>query len=317
MAGGARSRPYQVAPAPLEGEAKADDDPADSERVGRVEQEEEKAHTDQHTGSDEIPAEIISPTRVYQNVRASSMMTESSGIEMQFPMFVMPIHKFLGLTELLPHQELRRMEMLVERDASMETVIFVSHQWTSFVHPDHTGRQLHALQRMFERMLTGEVPEVDAPIVDRLAFKDKVKVAPREWKSMLRNTYIWVDFAGVPQEDPTTANDAASGSDGRYVRHNEHKGESYTSTHQQAGRSIAPLHLTLHRALRQVHCDVWRPDQSSQLNSSVHRARDAFLRRVAKCRPSRTPRRCVRIRVMASTWLVPRRADRACAFTPQ
>jgi len=103
----------------------------------------------------------------------------------------------------------------VERDASMETVIFVSHQWTSYDHPDHTGRQLSTLQRMFARMITGDVPEVDAPFVDQAAFKGKVKVAPREWKGMLRNSYIWVDFAGVPQKESTNTNDAASGSDGR------------------------------------------------------------------------------------------------------
>ena len=128
-------------------------------------------------------------------------------------MFVIPIHTFLGLTELLPHQELRRRGMLVEREKSMATVIFVSHQWTSFDHPDHTGRQLRTLQRMFERMLTSQVPEVDAPFSDQAAFKGKVKVAPREWKNTLRDAYIWVDFAGVPQKE--TANDAAAGSDGR------------------------------------------------------------------------------------------------------
>ena len=236
MAGGARPRPHQVAPGSCEGEA--DDDPADNasrpaasvDRV--VEQEEEEALTDQDPGSnDEIPAGTISLTRVRQNVRLglTRMITallpprssESSGIVMQFPMFVMPIHTFLGLTELLPHQDLRRMNMLVERDDSMNTVIFVSHQWTSFNHPDHSGRQLKTLKRMFERMLTGEVPEVDAPFADQAAFKGKVKVAPREWKDTLRGAYIWVDFAGVPQKEPTNTNDAASGSDGRYALRNE------------------------------------------------------------------------------------------------
>ena len=150
-------------------------------------------------------------------------LESASGIEMQFPMWVMPIHKFLGLTELLPHQELRRSNMLVERDDSMKTVIFVSHQWTSFDHPDHTGRQLLTLQRIFARMIMGQVPEVDAPFVDKAAFKGKVKVASREWKGILRNAYIWVDFAGVPQKETTNRNDAASGSDGRCARNDSKK----------------------------------------------------------------------------------------------
>lgn len=133
-------------------------------------------------------------------------------------MFVIPIHEFLGLTELLPHQELRRRNMLVKRDDSMETVIFVSHQWTSFDHPDHTGRQLRTLQRMFERMLTGQVPEVDAPFSDKAAFQSKVKVAPRKWEGILQNAYTWVDYAGVPQKEASNMNDATSGSDGRCAR---------------------------------------------------------------------------------------------------
>ena len=229
MAGGARARPHQVVPAPSEIEAKADDDPADNESrpsasVDRVSEQKETTHTDQDPESnDETPATL--PTRLHQTVRGSRMVTAGTsrsaespqGIEMHFPMFVMPIHKFLGLTELLPHQELRRMNMLVERDDSMQTVIFVSHQWTSFDHPDHSGRQLHTLQRMFERMLTAEVPEVDAPFVDRAVFKGKVKIAPHEWKSTLLNAHIWLDYAGVPQKESTNTNDAASGSDGRYA----------------------------------------------------------------------------------------------------
>ena len=66
-------------------------------------------------------------------------------------------------------------------------------------------------------MITGDVPEVDAPFVDQAAFLGKVKVAPRAWKGILRNSNIWVDFAGVPQKEPTNTNDAASGSDGRCV----------------------------------------------------------------------------------------------------
>jgi len=136
---------------------------------------------------------------------------------MQFPMFMMPLPHFLRLDELLPHQELRRRNMLVERDDSVQTIIFVSHQWTSFDHPDHTGRQLRTLQRMFERMFTGKVSEVDAPFGDKLAFATKVRIAPGEWPRTLRDAHIWIDFAGVPQKEATNTNDATTGSDGRCV----------------------------------------------------------------------------------------------------
>ena len=98
MIPGGFARPHQVAPAPSSNDSEAKDDELQQSR----------------------PAEIT-----------QSQTTEESGIVMQFPMFVIPVHKFLGLDKFLLHQELRRENMLVERDASMETVIFVSHQWTS------------------------------------------------------------------------------------------------------------------------------------------------------------------------------------------
>ena len=127
----------------------------------------------------------------------------------------------------------------------MKTVIFVSHQWTSFDHPDHSGRQLKTLKRMFERMLTGEVPEVDAPFADQAAFKGKVKIAPRDWKGTLRDAYIWVDFAGVPQKEPANTNDAASGSDGRYAFRNEHKSERKIRIHATFLASCVSHYLSI------------------------------------------------------------------------
>ena len=243
--GGGAPRPHQVAPAP-ETEAHGSDSSETQSRLAasvipRCIGQEEEAHADQRTDSN-VEASAGRPAssqvttgwlwsvlaRGLRRLRRRMMTADleispqplesASGIEMQFPMWVMPIHKFLGLTELLPHQELRRSNMLVERDDSMETVIFVSHQWTSFDHPDHTGRQLLTLQRIFARMIMGQVPEVDAPFMDKAAFTGKVKVASREWKGILRNAYIWVDFAGVPQKETTNRNDAASGSDGRCAR---------------------------------------------------------------------------------------------------
>lgn len=88
-------------------------------------------------------------------------------VEMQFPMWLVPLHHFLGLTELLPHQTLRRLNKIVRHSPMMKTVIFVSHQWTAFNQPDHTGRQLRTLQRMLQRMMAGDVPAVDAPFIDQ------------------------------------------------------------------------------------------------------------------------------------------------------
>ena len=123
----------------------------------------------------------------------------STAVEVQYPMWLLPLHHFLGLDELLPHQELLRRGMLVQWEARMRTVIFISHQWTSFDHPDHTGRQLQTVQRMLERMVMGQVSAVDAPFEDQAALKGNVKITPGEWKSLLYDAFVWIDYAGVPQ----------------------------------------------------------------------------------------------------------------------
>ena len=39
----------------------------------------------------------------------------------------------------------------------MKTVFFLSHQWTSFEHPDHTMDQVRCFKRLLIRMMKGEV----------------------------------------------------------------------------------------------------------------------------------------------------------------
>lgn len=61
-----------------------------------------------------------------------------------YPMYVMHVKDVLGLTTLEPHQKLLRMGKLIVYDDAMceegHDILFISHQWTSFDEPDHTGR---------------------------------------------------------------------------------------------------------------------------------------------------------------------------------
>ena len=50
--------------------------------------------------------------------------------------------KQVGLSKFLPHQVLLKQGKLVRYESSMKAVFFLSHQWTSYDHPDHTGVQL-------------------------------------------------------------------------------------------------------------------------------------------------------------------------------
>ena len=82
----------------------------------------------------------------------------SAATEEQYPMWVVPLHHFLALKHLKPHAQMRAERKLVQWTGEMKeegTVIYISHQWTAFVHPDHSGKQLRSLQRMLERMVMG------------------------------------------------------------------------------------------------------------------------------------------------------------------
>ena len=132
----------------------------------------------------------------------------STATEEQYPMWVVPLHHFLALKHLKPHAQMRAERKLVQWTGEMKeegTVIYISHQWTAFDHPDHSGKQLRSLQRMLERMVMGRVPDIDAPFTDKQFLQGQVKIYSREWGGLLKNCFIWIDYASVPQKGLTLA----------------------------------------------------------------------------------------------------------------
>ena len=127
-----------------------------------------------------------------------------TAVTMQFEMWVMPVSKFVGLSELVSHEKLREEDgMLVKWNPSMTHVFYVSHQWTSNTHPDHTAHQLRAFQAVLLRMLRGDLPET-APV-----DSGHLKISTAEWQQIVRrNCYIWLDFCSLPQKREA-ANDNA------------------------------------------------------------------------------------------------------------
>ena len=81
----------------------------------------------------------------------------STAVEMKYPMWLVPVSAFVKLTKLEPHQVMRHRGELVRWEPSMQTVFFLSHQWTSFEHPDHTMDQVRCFKRLLIRMMKGEV----------------------------------------------------------------------------------------------------------------------------------------------------------------
>ena len=119
-----------------------------------------------------------------------------------------------------------------------DKVIFISHQWTSFNHPDPKNEQLKALQMTIRNLLSGKTtvrtnwalemgygikkviygvlsppdptqtptqskPKPKAQRVDRFepdsyAVPDQI-TGQKEWKELLDDGYIWFDYLSIPQ----------------------------------------------------------------------------------------------------------------------
>ena len=88
-----------------------------------------------------------------------SILRQSSetSVGMKYPMWLVPVSTFVKLAKLEPHQVMRQRGELVMWEPSMKTVFFLSHQWTSFEHPDHTLDQMRCFKRLLIRMMKGEV----------------------------------------------------------------------------------------------------------------------------------------------------------------
>ena len=151
----------------------------------------------------------------------------ATAVREEYPMWVMPMSAFVELDKLLPHQLLKETGKVVQFDTSMVTVFFLSHQcvvrrpqlpertplnvlgarlalhvlhrWTGFCHPDATLEQLRTMQRLFLRMMAGDVKDAEPDFESQAYLPNTTKVTKREWAAMVPNAYIWLDYFSVPQ----------------------------------------------------------------------------------------------------------------------
>ena len=115
-------------------------------------------------------------------------------------MWLLPLHHFIGLSKMKPHQELLREGKLARFDSSMKAIFFLSHQWTSFDHPDPTGEQLRCMQRQVLKMLEGSAANVEVGFSDRTYLPGGASVSGAEWKRLLNagHVFVWLDYSSVP-----------------------------------------------------------------------------------------------------------------------
>jgi ankyrin repeat protein len=98
------------------------------------------------------------------------------------------------------HQKLKTRSFLTRwQDVPSDSeIIFVSHEWLSWAHPDPEGTQLRVLCRVLERLKEGELDTEMDPF-HTLIFKHKFTTKGKDWEAMLKRTYLWVDWFSMPQ----------------------------------------------------------------------------------------------------------------------
>ena len=114
-----------------------------------------------------------------------------------YPFFALPVKHLLELTEWRAHQDLLAEGKLINMtvDAAFadgSEVLFVSHQWTSFQHPDPTGVQLAALQRVVKLLMEGNT-EVRTNSDLENHYAAKLITKGDEWKARLPGAVVWVE----------------------------------------------------------------------------------------------------------------------------
>ena len=123
----------------------------------------------------------------------------STAVTMRYPMHVISVHDFLALEAIEPHQTLLAKGLLKQWDESMTKIFFLSHQWTSFNHPDASGDQLRSFQRVLRRMMAGSLPTVECDLVtSELGLGKFGKVEAKDWPLVVSGAYVWMDYFSVP-----------------------------------------------------------------------------------------------------------------------
>ena len=77
-------------------------------------------------------------------------------------------------------------------------VIFISHQWNGFSHPDPNGRKMEILSHVLRNLRDG-CYDTETTSFHVIVYKQNTITRSFEWKNLLSNAYIWYDWISQPQ----------------------------------------------------------------------------------------------------------------------
>ena len=64
-------------------------------------------------------------------------------------------------------------------------IIFMSHEWVGWSHPDPHGVQLKTFIRVMQRLRSGEISQVEMNVFHTMMYKKNKVVKAKEWQDIL------------------------------------------------------------------------------------------------------------------------------------
>ena len=129
---------------------------------------------------------------------------DSTATDMKFPMYLVPLaqlHNMYGGDEprihrIEAHQKLKeRGELIQWTDLPFDArIIFLSHEWVGWSHPDPHGIQLKTFLRVMKRLECGEITKVEMNVYHAMIYKTNYVVRTEEWKDILSTAYVMLEL---------------------------------------------------------------------------------------------------------------------------
>eukprot|EP00939_MAST-03C_sp_MAST-3C-sp1_P003435 g3435.t1 len=144
----------------------------------------------------------VGATETSLSLRATSKILK----DRKFPLWIMSVKRLLELYHrknkiLECHQVLRDQGDVIRYQSlsSDSPIIFVSHEWVDYAHPDPTGYQLDVLCEILYKLKTNKIFMTHCDTKDYFNFESHKMMNAKEWACFLEKAYIWIDYISLPQ----------------------------------------------------------------------------------------------------------------------
>lgn len=132
---------------------------------------------------------------------------EGFDFHQSFPMYVMKMETFMQMKKMCSFEDMLAEGLVFEWEPWMGRVWFMSHQWTSFSHPDPGSEQLDVAQQLMKTVMAGKMRDIFATEEEWQAYITKEanrflnfpELTAEGVAEDAKHGYVWLDYSSVPQ----------------------------------------------------------------------------------------------------------------------